>query len=384
MPFRRIRDVERLRALVGAMLVIEQDLELSEMLRRIVQTALDIVGARYGALGVLDDTGSGLVEFVHVGMGADQVAAIGHLPEGHGILGLLIKDPRPLRMADLHAHPESAGFPDGHPPMSSFLGVPVTVHGEAYGNLYLTEKLGGGPFTEEDEDVVGALALAAGLAIDKARVHARLRDLTRADERERIARDRHDPTLKHLFAVGLALQGAIKMLGRPEAGERLRQAVDDIDETIREIRTTIFAIDRPRHVPDGTNLRADIGRLVEHATTGTGVDVRVDFDGPIDVSVGRELAQQLLLSIGDAVTYATRAFRDAALDVAVSVDVDGLHARVSVVAEAPDPDGDGTVARARSALASLEERARAWEGSSRIASRPQGGLDLIWEATRLV
>src|SRR5579863_681425 len=188
-PFHRIRDVHRLQALVGAMLLVEEDLDLPTVLRTVVETAVDLVGASFGALGVLDETGSGLAEFVHVGMTPEQIEAIGRLPEGQGLLGMLIKEPQPLRVAELGSHPESAGFPVGHPPMRSFLGVPVAVRGEPYGNLYLSEKRDGAEFTAEDEDVVQALALTAALAIDKARTHARMRELTLAEERERIARD---------------------------------------------------------------------------------------------------------------------------------------------------------------------------------------------------
>jgi GAF domain-containing protein len=182
-PFRRVRDPVRLQALIEAILLVEQDLELPEVLRNFVQRAVDLAGARYGALGVLDPGRTGLAEFVTVGVDAEVVSAIGHFPEGKGILGLLIEDPRPLRLADVGEHEASAGFPPGHPPMRSFLGMPILVRGEAFGNLYLCDKQGGEPFTEVDEDVVGALAVAAGLAIDKARLHARMRELTLSEER---------------------------------------------------------------------------------------------------------------------------------------------------------------------------------------------------------
>jgi GAF domain-containing protein len=241
-PFRRIRDIERLQALIEAILLIDRDLELPVVLRTIVQTAVDMVEARYGALGVLDDTGTALSEFVHVGIDDDQAKVIGGLPKGIGILGLLIKEPHAVRLVDLSVHPESAGFPPGHPPMGSFLGVPVLVGGEPFGNLYLTEKRGQGVFTEEDEHMVAALAVAAGLAIGQAWLHARLRELTLSEERERIGHDLLETTVRQLFGVGLWLQGAERLMGTPAAGARLRQAIDDLDETIRQIRTTVFAM----------------------------------------------------------------------------------------------------------------------------------------------
>jgi GAF domain-containing protein len=243
-PFRRIRDVERLHALIDAMLLVDGDLELPVVLRTIVQTAVDVVDARYGALGVLDEAGTGLSEFVYVGIDAAQAEEIGTLPKGIGILGLLIKEPNAVRLADLSRHPESTGFPPHHPPMRSFLGVPVRVGGEVFGNLYLTEKRGQGAFSEEDEHTVAALALAAGLAIGQARLHARIRDLTLAQERDRIGHDLLETTVRRLFAVGLSLQGAERLMGTPEASDRLRQAIDELDDTIRQVRTTVFSITR--------------------------------------------------------------------------------------------------------------------------------------------
>lgn len=224
------------------MLLVDRDLELPVVLQTIVQTAVDVVDARYGALGVLDEAGTGLAQFIHVGIDSVQADVIGHLPKGIGILGLLIKEADPVRLADLSRHPDSAGFPPGHPPMRSFLGVPVRVGGEVFGNLYLTEKRGHASFTEEDEHTVAALALAAGLAIGQARLHTRIRDLTVAGERDRIGHDLLETTVRRLFAVGLSLQGAERLMGTPEAAERLRQAIDELDDTIRQVRTTVFSM----------------------------------------------------------------------------------------------------------------------------------------------
>ena len=377
MPFHRIHDVDRLQALVGGMLLIEQDLELPAVLRTIVATAVELVGARYGALGVLDETGSGLAEFVHVGMTPEDVDAIGRLPEGRGLLGQLIKNPEALRLADLHAHPESSGFPEGHPPMRSFLGVPVLVRGQPFGNLYLSEKAGGGEFTVEDEDVVAALALTAALAIDKARTHARMRDLTLSEERERIARDLHDTTIRRLFSVGLALQSARRLLGQPaEAGERLQSAVDELDDTIRQIRSTIFAIARPRRRGFGGTLQAELLDLVEELAAGEGLDVHVEFDGPIDATVGRHAGDHLLLTVRELVTNALRRGGLSSLAIDVAVDDAGLRLTVADDAEMPNgvPGPD---------LAALRERARLLGGRCVVTPRPQGGIEVEWQVVRL-
>jgi signal transduction histidine kinase len=161
---------DRMRSLLQAFVAVGAGLDLESALKRIVETAVGLVDARYGALGVIGE-GERLVEFIPVGMDEATIRAIDHWPEGRGLLGLLIHDPKPLRLADMASHPDSSGFPDGHPPMRSFLGVPVRVRDEVYGNLYLTGKQSDGEFTEDDEAVLIALASAAGVAIDNARLY---------------------------------------------------------------------------------------------------------------------------------------------------------------------------------------------------------------------
>jgi len=161
---------DRVHALLEAVVAVGSQLDLEIVLRQIVEAATGLVNARYGALGIIGDEGK-LAEFVPVGLDEAEIASIHHWPEGRGLLGALITDPRPVRLPDLSADPRSSGFPEGHPPMRSFLGVPVRIRNEVYGNLYLTEKRDGGQFDEEDEAVVTALAAAAGVAIENARLY---------------------------------------------------------------------------------------------------------------------------------------------------------------------------------------------------------------------
>ena len=162
---------ERMRGLLDAVVSLSSDLSLPVLLRQIVTAACQVVDARYGALGVLPEEGEDLAQFVNTGFDDETVTAIGSLPRGRGILGLLIKEPHPLRLDDLNQHAASFGFPDHHPPMRTFLGVPVHVRDEVFGNLYLTEKRNGQPFTADDEDLVVALAAAAGVAVENARLY---------------------------------------------------------------------------------------------------------------------------------------------------------------------------------------------------------------------
>ncbi|MEO5832988.1 MAG: GAF domain-containing protein [Nakamurella sp.] len=168
----------RMDGLLAAVLAVSSGLELDQTLRQIVEAATELVGARYGALGVLDENGM-LGQFVNVGIDDDTVHRIGALPTGHGVLGVVIDGQLPLRLTDLSVHPASIGFPPGHPPMRTFLGVPVQGRGAVFGRLYLTEKLTGGDFTEDDEALVRALAAAAGIAIDNARLYEGVRSRQR-------------------------------------------------------------------------------------------------------------------------------------------------------------------------------------------------------------
>lgn len=164
------RAQRRLQLLTEANQTILSELTLTTVLREIASSARELVGARYAALGVLGLDGR-LSEFIHVGMDQQTVGRIGGLPEGRGLLGALINDPVPLRLDHITDDSRSAGFPEHHPPMDSFLGVPIKVRGVVYGNLYLTERLGGGGFSEEDLTTISALGVTAGIAIENARLY---------------------------------------------------------------------------------------------------------------------------------------------------------------------------------------------------------------------
>ncbi len=202
---------DRLRVLLETVLAVGAGLELPGVLRAIVEGACRLTDARYGALGVIGPGGGDLIEFVTAGVDDETRARIGHEPEGHGILGLLIREPRPLRLPNLSMHPDAFGFPPNHPPMTSFLGVPVRVRDVVFGNLYLTEKQGADEFSEIDEELVGALAVAAGIAIENARLY---------DEGQR---------REHLL-------GSIATINRSLlAGQGTSAALDDIATSAREI-----------------------------------------------------------------------------------------------------------------------------------------------------
>ncbi|MHB8262973.1 MAG: GAF domain-containing protein, partial [Acidimicrobiales bacterium] len=170
--FRRISDAGTLQRLIDAVLAVGSDLELSQVLRKIVESAMELVSARYGALSVLSRDGA-IQQFISVGLSDYEIRAIGSPPIGRGVLSLLDMDLGPVRVDDVPSHPLSVGYPPSHPNMRSFLGAPINIQGEQFGRLYLAEKIGGGTFTAEDEDIVAAISAAAAVAIDKALLHVR-------------------------------------------------------------------------------------------------------------------------------------------------------------------------------------------------------------------
>ena len=225
---------DRMRGLLEAVVAIGSGLDLESTLRRIVETAVGLVDASYGALGVIGED-KRLAEFIPVGLSLEEIDRIHHWPEGRGLLGLLIEDSRPLRLGNIASHPESSGFPDGHPPMGSFLGVPVRVRDEVFGNLYLTNKRGGGEFTEDDEAVLLALGAAAGVAIENARLYEAARRQQRwiqasAEVTTRLLSG-SDPAdvLADVSLQALSLSGAdLAMLALPDE-ERRRLTVSYAD-----------------------------------------------------------------------------------------------------------------------------------------------------------
>jgi signal transduction histidine kinase len=324
-----------LRKLVDAVISLSADLELAAVLQRIIEAAMDLVDARYGAIGVLDETKSGLIEFVTAGLDAETHRAIGDLPEGHGILGLLIADPRPLRLPDLREHPDSYGFPPNHPPMRSFLGVPIRARNEVFGNLYLTDKQSGEAFTDIDEELTVALAGAAGVAIENARLHTRLGELVLLEDRERIAKDLHDTVIQRLFATGLSLQGTSRMAQRPEVATRLQDAVEDLDITVKHIRTVIFGLEASSG--RGDSLRSRVMTLAREASGALGFLPEVEFEGPVDTIVPDSVGAEILATLREALANVARHARASHTRVRIAA---GQEIVLEVI---DDGDTSGTV-----------------------------------------
>lgn len=528
-----LEDQVRWQLLLDAVVTLAADRSLDELLAQIGQIAKDLVDARYAALGVLGGSGDHpLRTFVHHGISPVRAKTIGALPVGHGLLGLIIDRPQPLRLRDIARHPASYGFPEHHPPMSSFLGVPIRVRGQVFGNLYLTEKNGGGDFTALDEQIVTALAAAAGVAIENARLHedaarreawlaataelsarlsgspggpdalaavaTRARELGQADlawvmtrdgtgswtvdavcgdgsepmpmsaltlsgvlaervlatglpvrlddlaahlperasarvrsgvvvrlangtglngvlclawgpdrahvgaavpparpavfaervalalqatraqedqqrlavyeDRDRIGRDLHDLVIQRLFAVGLGLQGASRMTERPEVAERLERAVDDLDETIKEIRRAIFALGSSG---DAADVQTEVSRVVERAGESLGFRPVLHFEGAVRSRIGPDLAADVLAVLNEALSNVGRHARAAHVDVL-------LTAGGEIVLTVED-DGIGTSGEVvGSGIGNMRQRAAMYGGRCELVVRPEGGTRVEW------
>ncbi|MEU5186758.1 GAF domain-containing protein [Streptomyces klenkii] len=480
-----------MRGLLDAVMSVGHGLELPQVLHGIVEAAVTLTDAEYGALGIVGD-GQTLSEFLPVGMSEELTARIGRTPCGRGILGELIHNPAPLRLTDLTRHPRSYGFPEHHPPMRTFLGVPVRVRDEVFGNLYLTEKRGGAAFDADDEAVLATLSIAAGVAIDNARMYHESRrrerwlqalgEITRSllsgtdadaalkliaeramevadadsavvvgcgdpdaaeapdgrpgsgptlsvplqagdgarcalllrrspgrapfdetevklisgfadqaaialelaqrraeseelavlHDRDRIARDLHDLAIQRLFATGMTLQSATRLIDRPEAAERVGRAVDDLDTTIQIIRSTIFGL---RTAGDGRgggpSLRRGMAEAVQAATRTLGFAPALRIEGPADTDVPAELAEQILAVAAEALSNAARHAAARRVEVMLTV------AERATLTVTDDGVGVGSAPR-RGGLANMRSRAELHDGRLAVEIPEGGGTRIVW------
>ena len=356
---------DSIRGLIEAAATVAGQVELSAMLRSTVETAVNLTGARYGALGVLGDHGT-LLDFVQIGIPDEDAKAIGHPPRGEGVLGTITRRGQTLRLDDITGHPDSVGFPEHHPPMKSFLGTPVKVGERVFGNLYLTEKPGG--FTEQDEVTVGLLAVTAGAAVSTLRLQERLRRAALHEDRERIARDLHDSIIQDLFAVGLGMQSLMGSVdGDPDSiRARLDDFVDRLDITIGRLRRYIFDLRPP--VWARPQLSTELRALVAELAEPYGVEVGVDVECPPDVPEP-PVADHLVAVVKEAVSNALRHANASSVNVRVSCDGDRVVLHVADDGIGFDPDAE----YAGFGLGNMARRAATAGGSCTIDSIPKKG-----------
>ena len=354
-------------------MILASELSLDAVLLRIVELAVDLTDARYGALGVLTPDGRLIEEFITVGISPEDRAALGAPPTGHGLLGALITEARPLRIPDIGADPRSFGFPPNHPPMKSLLGAPVAGRGKVFGNIYLTDKQGAETFDEEDERVLVVLATQAAIAVENARLRdeteRKSRELQRlqvVEERERIGKELHDGVIQSLFAVGMSLQGLAAASSDAEMARRLEGAVEDVDHAIRDLRNYIFGL-RPGILAD-RQLDEALREMAGEFGSRTGVVTVVD----VDSAAAAELASRA----GDVVQLAREALSNVGRHGAATTCRVSLRRGDAGLFLEIDDDGRGFDADVTSwgmGLQNLRERVESLGGLLDVESTPGEG-----------
>lgn len=357
---------ERLRGLADAAVALAGELDLDAVLQAIVVAASAASGARYAALGVIGEDNT-ISRLVYHGIDEATVRRIDHLPRGHGLLGLLIREPRVIRTDNIAAYRASSGFPPGHPPMTSFLGAPIRSHGRVYGNLYLTEKAGG--FDEHDEWLIEVLAAQAGAAIENAELAERLRSMAVQDERERISRDLHDGVIQTVFSIGMGLESARSLIRTDpqRIDERLDQAVDALDGVIRELRNYIFQL-RPQQAATMGLSRglAELAREYEvNALVRPHLEIRTGTDTDVPATVVPDVLQVVREALSNAAKHAN------ASNLTITGQVEDQRIAIEVA-----DDGVGFEAgppRVGRGLENMSERAEALGAELEVSSRPGAG-----------
>ena len=359
------------RRLSAAVLAVSDQLTVPEVLQTIVDTARELAGAAYAALGVPDDAGS-FAQFLVSGVSPEQQAAIGPLPRQHGFLALMLSEPRTQRVADIRADPRFGWWPAAHPVLDAFLGVPVTSGDEILGALYLANKPDG--FTEADEELVGVLAAHAAIALTHARLYARNRELTIAEERARIAHDLHDAVAQRLFGLRLTAQAADVLLDRDPAAarERLAEVTTLAREAAEELHAAVLEL-RPADLDaDGlpSVLRKQV-QILDRAYGGAdGPRLHYADDDPPVLPPAR---QTVVLRVAQEALH--NAVRHAhARSVRVSLTTLGDGVCLEVADDGTGFDVDATLRAGRSlGLRSMRERACSVRGTATFRSVPGAG-----------
>ena len=372
-------DASALAAVDEAARAISSVLGIEDVLQLIVDRVRDLADATYAALGIVGIDGR-IERFITAGIEPEARLAIGALPTGRGLLGLIIREGHSYRIPAIADHPASSGFPPNHPPMTSFLGVPVMAHGVSVGNLYLTDKRGAAEFSVSDRRLVELFARHAAIAIDNARLHAQAGRLAVAEERDRIGRDLHDGIIQSLYAVGLSLEDVPELMTESpdEAADRVDGAIESINLAIRDIRNFIYGL-RPEAV-DGTQVVAGLAALAEEVRHGGLTDVVVDLDPGADPGLDPEAGAELLNLVREALSNAVRHAR--AMRLAVTLSADATTTRLVIADDGVGFDPALAAAAGHHGLANMRARAQAIGGRLDIRSAPDSGAQVIVDLPR--
>lgn len=351
-------------------------LDVEDALQLIVERVRTLVGAGYAALGIMgpDDR---IQRFITSGMTPEERKAIGPLPRGRGLLGLIIREERSYRIPNIAEHGDSSGFPPNHPPMTSFLGVPVTARGHSVGNFYLTDKAGAAEFTPTDQRLVELFALHAGIAIDNARLHQEVADYAIVRERDRIGRDLHDGIIQSLYAVSLSLEDVPDMMASSpaEAEGRVDTAIDSLQASIRELRNFIYGL-RPETL-DGADVSAGIVALTEQFRYNTLVDVELDIDAEAGADVSPKHGAELLQLVREALSNAARHARARRVSIHFGPLGDGDGISLIVADDGVGFDASAPVLIGHHGLGNMRERAESIGATMNVESGVGEGTRII-------
>jgi signal transduction histidine kinase len=342
---------------------------VDDVLQVIVDQVRLLVGADYAALGTVHSDGV-IERFITSGMSREARVGIGLLPRGHGFLGLIIEVNRTFRIPDIAVDPRRHGFPPNHPPMHSFLGVPITVKGRSVGNLYLTDKVGAAEFSEADQRLVETFAVHAGIAIENARLHEQVQRLAIVDERERISQELHDGIIQNIYAVGLSLEDIPEFVrdDPDEVERRVERAIDSLHLTIRDIRNFIFGL-RPELL-SGATLMTGLAAVVEESRHNSMIDVELHA-GALAFEPNATTTAHLLGVVSEALSNIARHSGASRTMVWVSAEPDGrLQLRIEDNGHGFDPTAVGSLGH--QGLANIRSRVATVGGTIDIKSDQTG------------
>jgi len=369
------RAERRLAALDEAIRAMAGVLAVDRVLQVIVDRVRVLTGARYAALGLQDQSGA-MEQFITSGINRPDRARIGAPPRGHGLLGVMIRENRTIRLDDLMTDPRRVGFPPNHPEMHSFLGVPVVVRGRTLGNLYLTEKEGG--FTDDDQREIETFARHAGIAMENARLHEQVQRLAIVEERERIGKDLHDGVIQAIYAVGLSLDDVPEMMdGEPvEARRRVERAIDSLDQTIRDIRNFIFGL-RPALL-DGVDVVEGLAALADEFRVNTMIDVELRAGPTVTTPViGPDRTVELLAIAREGLSNIARHARATRAEITVEPDPDIAGVEIVVADNGTGFDPAAQRGIGHQGLRNMRTRAISIGATLLVDSRPGAGTRII-------
>ncbi|MEX0682039.1 MAG: GAF domain-containing sensor histidine kinase [Dehalococcoidia bacterium] len=365
----RASDRELLRAISEAVLAILAEPRPERSLRMLVESARSLVDARYAALGVPDEDGEGFREFIYTGMSDELVAKIGPLPRRHGLLAAMLQETAPYRTQDIRKDPRFEWWPEAHPRMSSFLGVPIVSKGKVIAAFYLTDKLGEREFTADDQETIEMLAAHAAVAIENARLHERSRELSAVEERTRLARELHDSVTQTLFSIALTAEATAQLVEQEPASARAQAEIlrDLARQAGEEMRSLVFEL-RPAEL-ESEGLLATLRKHVDVVRRVSHKQIELRSDGyvvqPVDVE------RQLLRIAQEALNNAVKHSEAAQITMDIGVSDGRVRLRVEDDGRGFDPQDAGIRSR-RLGLTSMEERAEELGGELWVESSDDG------------